>query len=197
VCGGSTPGTGHPGSRRSTRQAPDRTTAIDRVVRRALAKKPGGRESSRIATFQFWTTYLMAWLDRRIDDMLSGYDTPAGLKIVEDPEAIFQEGWMLCDAGAHEQGLDRLDRAVAKGYFAADTLANARAFDALRADPRFTGLLARAEAARRRARQAFAAAGGERLLGRARGAADAVRTFARPTTCASSGPEARAPRAAA
>jgi eukaryotic-like serine/threonine-protein kinase len=129
------------------------------------------RESSRIETFQAWMGYLLAWLDRRVPDMLTLYVGLQGLKIVDDPEAVFQEGWLLCDAGAHELGLDRLVRAVDKGYFAAQTLANARAFDALRADPRFTALSARAEAGRRRARQAFAAAGGERLLGRARGAA--------------------------
>ena len=28
------------------------------------------------------------------------------LKIQEDPEAIFQEGWLLCDTGEHELGLD-------------------------------------------------------------------------------------------
>ena len=128
-------------------------------------------ESSRIPTFQAWTGYLLAWLDRRVPDMLTLYVRLEGLKIVDDPEAIFQEGWLLCDAGAHELGLDRLVRAVDKGYFPARTLAHARAFDALRGEPRFTALVARAEAGRRRARAAFVAAGGERLLGRARGAA--------------------------
>ena len=28
------------------------------------------------------------------------------LKIKDDPEAIFQEGWMLCDVGEHARGLD-------------------------------------------------------------------------------------------
>jgi serine/threonine protein kinase/tetratricopeptide (TPR) repeat protein len=129
------------------------------------------RESSRIETFQAWMGYLLAWLDRRVADMLSLYVGLAGLKIVDDPEAIFQEGWLLCDAGAHEEGLVRLERAVDKGYFAAVTLAKARAFDALRGEKAFTALVARAEAGRRRAQAAFASAGGTRLLGRARGAA--------------------------
>ncbi|MET0552623.1 MAG: protein kinase [Vicinamibacteria bacterium] len=137
-------------------------------ARAAIARM---RESSRVATFQFWMGYLLSWLDRRVDDMLSGYETLEGLKIIEDPEAIFQEGWLLCDAGAHEVGLSRLERAVDKGYFVADTLASATAFGALRGDARFTAICARAEAGRRRARASFAAAGGERLLGRARGAA--------------------------
>jgi serine/threonine protein kinase/tetratricopeptide (TPR) repeat protein len=129
------------------------------------------RESSRVTTFQFWMGYLMAWLDRRVQEMLESYQSLAGLKIIEDPEAIFQEGWLLCDAGAHEEGLPRLARAVDKGYAVAETLANARAFDALRGDARFTALVARAESSRRRAAAAFLSAGGERLLGRARGAA--------------------------
>jgi serine/threonine protein kinase/tetratricopeptide (TPR) repeat protein len=129
------------------------------------------RESSRVTTFQFWMGYLTAWLDRRVQEMLESYRTLAGLKIIDDPEAIFQEGWLLCDAGAHEEGLPRLERAVEKGYYVTDTLANARAFDALRGDARFTALVGRAEASRRRAAAAFLAAGGERLLGRARGAA--------------------------
>ncbi len=45
------------------------------------------------------------------------------LKIMDDPEAIFQEGWLLCDVGEHERGLGHLRRAVAKGYFVAPTLA--------------------------------------------------------------------------
>ena len=57
------------------------------------------RQSSRIPIFQAWIEYLMAWLDRRPADMtyrMSALDT---LKIQDDPEAIFQEGWLLCDVG--------------------------------------------------------------------------------------------------
>ena len=88
------------------------------------------------------------------------------LKIQDDPEAIFIEGWLLCDAGAHEQGLEHLQRAVSKGYFAAPTLAHSRQFDPLRSDPVFAAVHAEAEAGRQRALAAFRAAGGERLLGR-------------------------------
>jgi len=38
------------------------------------------------------------------------------LKIQDDPEAIFEEGWLLRDVGEHEKGLVYLPRAVAKGY---------------------------------------------------------------------------------
>jgi glutamine synthetase adenylyltransferase len=88
------------------------------------------------------------------------------LKIAEDPEAIFQEGWLLCDLGEHERGLDHLRRAVAKGYCVADTLSRSPAFDALRNDRAFENLLAEARSAREQALAAFRDAGGERLLGR-------------------------------
>jgi hypothetical protein len=85
---------------------------------------------------------------------------------MDDPEAIFQEGWLLCDVGEQERGLGQLRRAVARGYFVAPTLSGSRQFDALRNDPRFQDLLAEAEAGRQRALAAFREAGGERFLGR-------------------------------
>lgn len=117
-------------------------------------------------TFQTWTLHLDAWLDRRIDDMLSTLAVFAPLKIFDDPEAIFQEGWMFCDVGEHLRGRDYLQRAVARGYCPSVTLAAWPQFDALRADPIFQTLLADAEAGRQRARTAFREAGGERLLAR-------------------------------
>jgi TolB-like protein len=122
-------------------------------------------DSSRIPAFQGWTRYLMAWLERRTADMLSNMAQFSGLKIMDDPEAIFQEGWLLCDVGEHERALGHLRRAVDKGYSVAPTLARAPQFDALRGDPRFQAVLADAEASRRRALDAFREAGGERLLG--------------------------------
>jgi serine/threonine-protein kinase len=117
-------------------------------------------------TFKTWTSHLAAWLDRRVDDMLSTLSVFAPLKIFDDPEAIFQEGWMFCDVGEHARGLDYLRRAVASGYCPAVTLTDWPQFDALRDDPVFQTLLADAEAGRQRARAAFREAGGERLLAR-------------------------------
>jgi tetratricopeptide (TPR) repeat protein len=119
----------------------------------------------RVTAFQTWTEYLMAWLDYRPADMFVGLSALSTLKIQDDPEAIFQEGWLLCDIGEHEQGLVYLRRAVAKGYFVAATLSGGRAFDALRSDPRFQALLSEAESGRQQALAAFREAGGERLLG--------------------------------
>jgi len=123
------------------------------------------RQSSRIPTFQTWIEYLMAWLDRRAADMIVGMSALSALKIQDDPEAIFMEGWLLCDVGEHEAGLGRLRRAVAKGYFAAPTLSGRPQFDALRSDPTFRALLEEADAGRLRALAAFREVGGERLIG--------------------------------
>jgi TolB-like protein/tRNA A-37 threonylcarbamoyl transferase component Bud32 len=124
------------------------------------------RQAIPSQTFKTWTSHLAAWLDRRVDDMLSTLSVFAPLKIFDDPEAIFQEGWMFCDVGEHVRGRDYLQRAVARGYFAAETLTDWPQFDALRDDPVFQTLLADAEAGRQRAREAFREAGGERLLAR-------------------------------
>jgi serine/threonine protein kinase/tetratricopeptide (TPR) repeat protein len=120
----------------------------------------------RVKAFQTWTEYLMAWLDYRPADMFVRLSALSRLKIQDDPEAMFQEGWLLCDVGEHELGLGHLQRAVAKGYFVAATLSGGRAFDALRSDPSFQALLAEAEAGREQALAAFRESGGERLLGR-------------------------------
>ena len=109
----------------------------------------------------------MAWLDRRSADMIVGIAALSTLKIQDDPEAIFQEGWLLCDVGEYERGLDQLRQAVAKGYFVAPTLSASRQFDAVRGDPVFQTILAQAEAGRRAALTAFREAGGARLLGAA------------------------------
>jgi len=86
------------------------------------------------------------------------------LKIFDDPEAIFQEGWMLCDVGEHLRGLDYLQRAVARGYFVAPTLAGWPQFDALRSEPAFQTLVAEAAQGRQQALAAFREAGGDLLL---------------------------------
>jgi len=124
------------------------------------------RQASRLPAFQSWIACLMAWLDRRPADILSTISNLGPLRIMDDPEAIFQMGWLLCDLGEYEQGLGPLRRAVAKGYFVAPTLSGGRHFDALRSDPGFQELLAEAEAGRQQALAAFREAGGERLLGR-------------------------------
>jgi hypothetical protein len=121
-------------------------------ARRLLA---GMSQRPRIKTFEVWTTHLAAWLDGRGDLMLEGITAMTSLKIFDDPEAIFQEGWMFCDIGEHARGLDYLQRAVGRGYFAAPMLSAWSQFDALRGDAAFKALVATAEAGRQRALTAF------------------------------------------
>ncbi|HJR61092.1 MAG TPA: protein kinase [Vicinamibacterales bacterium] len=125
----------------------------------------GMRQASRIPLFQRWIEYLTDWLVGRGAEMaghLSAFDT---LKIHDDPEAVFQQGWLLCDVGEHQRGFEYLRRAVTRGYFAGPTLSNRPQFDALRSDPAFGALLEDAYAGRTRALAAFRDAGGERLIG--------------------------------
>jgi hypothetical protein len=123
------------------------------------------RERSHIELFQAWVEYLLTWLDRRGDLMVTRLTEFSTLRIREDPEAIFQEGWLLCDVGEIDAGMPYLRRAVDKGYFAAPALERWPQFDALRQRADFQGVLADADAGRQRALAAFRDAGGERLLG--------------------------------
>jgi non-specific serine/threonine protein kinase len=124
------------------------------------------RESMTLPTFRVWADYLLAWLNRRPEDMLRHIAAIESVRIQFDPEAMFIEGWLLCDAGALDDGLVHLQRAVAKGYFAAPVLARSHHFDPLRSHPAFRAALADAQAGRDRALAAFRDAGGDRLLGR-------------------------------
>jgi len=123
--------------------------------------------SSRLQAFQAWRSYLLAWLDYRLDDMRTFDVELQTLKIMEDPEAIFQRGWLLCDVGDFESGLEQLQRAVSKGYYVVPTLSTSSQFDGIRREPDFRAVLAEAKEGRRRALAAFRDAGGERLIGAA------------------------------
>ena len=124
------------------------------------------RAATQVSAFRTWADLLLAWLDRRPDGMLFHRASLDNIKIMDDPEAIFQEAWLFCDAGDLERGQSLVRRAVERGYFVTSTLSNASAFQALRADPAFRAVLAKAEAGRNRALVAFREGGGERLLGR-------------------------------
>ena len=123
-------------------------------------------QMARIQTFHTWTSYLQAWLDRRVSDMRAAQASLGALKIWNDPEAIFQIGILLCDVGEFETGLDYVQRAIAKGYYVAPTLERRTQFDAVRDRPAFKDMLAAAQEGRARSLAAFRNAGGDRLLGR-------------------------------
>ena len=97
--------------------------------------------------FKTWTEHLGAWLDRRVPQMLEEIAKLSKLAIYDDPEALFQEGWLLCDVGAHEQG-HALPRARRRSRVPGVAGVEARA--AIRpaaGTPAFESLLADAEAA--------------------------------------------------
>ena len=119
----------------------------------------------RIPLFQIWIAHVKAWLERRPEEMFRGTEQIAALAVFDDPEAIFQEAWLLCDIGEHAKGLSFLERSIGRGYFVSPTLAKSPQFDALRGEPAFQSLLTDAEAGRQRALAAFQQAGGDRLLG--------------------------------
>jgi eukaryotic-like serine/threonine-protein kinase len=123
------------------------------------------RQSARIPLFERWIDYLGAWLGRRVAEMDERRATRGDLRIAEDPEAIFQEGWFLVDVGEYRMGLDYISRAVDRGYSAVQTLERWHQFEPVRNDPAFKDVLERARAGRQRALEAFAAAGGEGLIG--------------------------------
>lgn len=123
------------------------------------------RQVSRIPAFESWIEYLTAWLDRRRQDMDGRMSVFRHLRIQDDPEAIFQEGWLLCDVGDYDTGLQFLQRAIDKHYWAVDTLRNSPQFNALRDRREFDQLVTGAAACRERALAVYRDAGGERLLG--------------------------------
>ena len=127
-------------------------------ARRNLAE--AGRQAARLEVFRLWMDALLHWLDRRPEAMREGVLALAGFRMMDDPEARFRQGWLLCDVGEPDRGLELLGRAVAVGYSVAPTLAGSRAFDPVRTDPRFLEILARAEADREEALRVFREGGG-------------------------------------
>jgi tetratricopeptide (TPR) repeat protein len=143
-----------------------RVIALGLAGRRDEAKRSLLRmRRAHIPAFQSWTEFLMAWLEGRTADMIGWISAFDGLKVRDDPEAIFQEGRFLCDVGEHRKGLEYLVRAVNKGYSVLSTLQHSREFEAIRSDPAFQALLADTAARRDRALTAFREGGGHRLLG--------------------------------
>jgi TolB-like protein len=150
--------------------------SVDEVIHAVGLGLAGRRDEARevlrrmpetgLETFRSWIAALHGWLDRDASAMKAAAVKLAELKVMDDPEAIFEQGWLACDIGQHAEGLVHLRRAVAQGYAVAPTLARAPAFDGLREDPGFGELLAEAEAGRALALAAFREHGGERLLGR-------------------------------
>ena len=123
------------------------------------------RGQTRNSVLLAWADYMDAWVDRRPDEMLRIRAAMGGVKILEDPEAMFQEGYLVCYAGDEERWLEIVRRAVTKGYFVVETLSRSAAFDRVREDPVFREIMSQAVAGRDRALLAFGERGGGKLLG--------------------------------
>jgi hypothetical protein len=123
------------------------------------------RAGALLPAWKGWLDAITAWVDRRPEGVLAGIQALEGLTIAEDPEGLFQLGWMFSDLGERSEGVRFLRRAVDRGFYAAPTLAASPAFDGLRGDPAFLAVLAEAEAGRGKALAAYREAGGEELLG--------------------------------
>jgi len=141
--------------------------ALGMAGRRAEAHEVlGATPDTDIEGFRVWKQALHSWLDGRLDDLKAAATKLAKLKVMEDPEALFEKGWLACEAGAHAEGIVDLQRALSLGYAPAETLQRSRGFDGVREDPAFRALLAQAEREHARSLEAFREHGGERLLGR-------------------------------
>ena len=84
-----------------------------------------------------------------------------------DPEGYTSGAIMLCNVGSYDLALQALAKAVDGGYFVVEPLRDDPWLAPLRGNPRFTGILQRAQAGRDEAVAVFRAEGGEALLGRA------------------------------
>ncbi len=73
------------------------------------------RQAAQIPALLSYTESLRAWLERRTDDMFAGLEALGALKIMEDPEAIFQGAWLFCDVGEHERALEALKAGSGQG----------------------------------------------------------------------------------
>ncbi len=83
-----------------------------------------------------------------------------------DPEGLVVSGArLLSRVNARDVALGLLDRAVERGFCCVRLLEIDSWFDSIRGSRRFAEILARAEAGRREAEDAYRRAGGERLLG--------------------------------
>jgi serine/threonine protein kinase/tetratricopeptide (TPR) repeat protein len=82
-----------------------------------------------------------------------------------DPEGLLFCARSLAQVQAHDFALSLLDQVVDGGFSCSRSLVHDPWFDSLRAEPRFIRVLHRAEAKTAEAADAFAKAGGERLLG--------------------------------
>jgi len=82
-----------------------------------------------------------------------------------DPEGMYYLARQLSHLGQESSALDMLERAINNGFFCYPAMVQDPWFDGLRGHAEFIALLRRSHELRREASSAFAAAGGDSLLG--------------------------------
>ena len=123
--------------------------------------------ASSLQALQTWKAFLAAWLDHRLDDMPSGKAALGSLKIMDDPEAIFQIGGCCATPVSSRTASSCCSAPFAEVISSSRRCRGSPQFDGAREHPTFRALLAEAEAGQEHALAAFRAAGGERFLGAA------------------------------
>ena len=118
--------------------APATYKAWDEMIVACLTDGPGAREAAERAVGE------MSW---------------------SDPEGYTTGAIMLCKVGSHELALQALTKAVDGGYTVVEPLLHDPWLAPIRDDPRFAGIVRRAQARRDEALAVFRAEGGETLLG--------------------------------
>ena len=126
-------------------------------VREALSHAPGSLEHLIVES-------QLAAMEGRPDDCLRHARAilDAGF---HDPEGLMLHCRELAFLGLVPEALDMVQRVVDGGYHCPTLLTVDPWLDALRGEPAFVRAVRQAEAGRARAAEAFARAGGERVLG--------------------------------
>jgi eukaryotic-like serine/threonine-protein kinase len=123
------------------------------------------RNEGRLANDQILGPYLAslrALLEGKRAESLEA--VARAVRIRHDGEAIYYMARTLARLGETGRALDELETVVGLGFVCVDLFRRDPWLDTLREDARFEGLLARADAAHLRGREAFRQAGGEPLL---------------------------------
>jgi serine/threonine protein kinase/tetratricopeptide (TPR) repeat protein len=107
---------------------------------------------------------LRALLEGRRADAIAGIQTVVSSGF-RDPEGLYYLARQLAHAGAAEEALALLRNATTEGFFCAPLLASDEWLDPLRHVPAFVDVLRLADAEHTLAVTAFAAAGGDQILG--------------------------------
>jgi eukaryotic-like serine/threonine-protein kinase len=142
---------------------------------RNLALAMLGREAEAVANFRALEAKLhtrygdllqccRALLEGRREESLAAADAVLASEL-KDPETLFYLARVLARLGERQQATSLVGRAVEYGFFCFPAIARDPWLDSLRGDEAFVAVLRAAETRHRGAKQTFAQAGGDRMLG--------------------------------